>query len=648
MRSKKFCSALLVYLSILFAFSCSQKSYEEYRVFTTPEKIRVLPGESSFITFNIEIPEKYHIYGNPKGPGIGKATEVIPEKHKYIIFEKARFLPAKKITAPGEKDFTWVHYNETKIFLPFNVRKNSLRGLYNIKIRFESLLCSETTCIPKNYTFEYPVEIINDSSDRTILSDKITALFKKASPPGGKSGSAVKDPATKPGKDKIEGKIGISRSSKPVEDLISRSFEPRFIQSSNVKGIIQAILFGIIAGFILNFMPCVLPVVSLKVMSFIKHAGKSGRELKKMGIFFTLGILFSFLILASLAAFFGYNWGDMFQSRAFLITLTAVIFVLALSMFKIYTINIPSFLGKAGGELKDHNADAFMKGFLATLLATPCSGPFLGGTLAWALTQRPLIIFIIFMSIGTGMAIPYLILTMKPDLIKFIPKPGPWMKTFEQAMGFLLLFTVIYLINILDKESIMPAVTFLAILAFAFWQYGIYGSLERKKSSRRLSAMVLLLLIAGGYFFSFKYLYINESVTLIRSKVFSMDELYKNGKAKRVTIVKFTADWCPNCKFVEKLALETERVFKVIEENNIDFMTADLTNKNPQARKLLIQLKSRSIPFLAVFPGGDSFTDPICLRDIYSEEDVLKAIDLALKKTDKKRVPEIKFNINNK
>jgi thiol:disulfide interchange protein len=611
-------SIIILITSLISASACSEKKNNVFRVYPLKKEIKAVPGSNSFIALRLVIPERHHVYGNPKGPGIGKATTVTMESDQSIVFKSAQYLPPVKYKAAGDKNFTWIYEKETTLFVPFTAHRKVEAGTYPVKARVDALLCNDTSCLPRVLDVKLTIVIASANSS---YSPDIISLYKLSRAPGGEKMEILPAQA-KP----------LPQSQKG-ETLKGTVFTPVVIESTSIAGILQALLFGLIAGFILNFMPCVLPVVSLKIMGFVQHAGKDRKELTRLGLLFSLGILVSFALLAALAAFLGYNWGDLFQHEFFIITLTAIIFALALSLFDIFTIHPPSFLGKAGSGIKSHYSDAFIKGLLATLLATPCSGPFLGGTLAWALSQPPLTIFLIFMSVGTGMALPYLALSINPAFIRFIPKPGEWTRTFENIMGFFLIFTVVYLLNILKPESLMPMMTFLAFIAMGFWQYGRYGSLDKKKPVRRASLLLLLLLIISGYSFSFKYLFAQSSEKMINFNVFSTHDLKKNRDAGKISIVKFTADWCPNCKLVEKLSLETEKVAERVNSNNIDVMAADITHSNPPAKELLLKLNSRSIPFLAVFPGGKGFSSPICLRDIYSEDDVLKAIEKAREKT---------------
>jgi thiol:disulfide interchange protein DsbD len=384
-------------------------------------------------------------------------------------------------------------------------------------------------------------------------------------------------------------------------------------------------------------------------MDIVKHAGDDRKELVKLGAFFTLGIIISFIILAALAAFMGYNFGALFQKKIFLIIMIAVVFALTLSLFEVFTINIPSFAIRATEtygrraadqhpqlhlKVKDERSnpyiDAFGKGVLTTLLATPCSGPFLGGTLAWAFTQTPAVIFIIFISIGSGMALPYIILTINPGLMRFIPKSGNWMITFERVMAFLLMATIIYLMSILEDTLVIPTLWFLLFIAMAFWQYGRFGSIIMARKKRIISRIMLVVILAAGYILSYNYLYCgDEEKASITGREFDVTALHDNNDNGIISVVDFTADWCPNCKLVEKTSLYTAEVLKTIKEKKIQLFVADLTRENIPAEKLLNELGNRSIPFLAIFPSGKFFKSPVCLRDIYSKEDVLEAIKMA-------------------
>ena len=614
MRKLRYSQYVLLSVVVLFVLSCTTKKIQEFRAYIIPEKTTVSAGDASSITLRIEIPSGAHIYGNPKGPGTGMATDVEIKSLKGIRLLAPRFPHAEKYTYPGEKEYVFVHSGITDIIIPFETSKETAPGEHQATIMFKALLCTESTCIPKTQTLS---AIISVRGRHSGLSAPGTAA---------RPGASFQD------KTPVDDKTTATHptvNADPETYFKGIALQPQCIEERTVTGLFQAIIFGLLAGIILNFMPCVLPVVSLKIMSFIKHAGSDRRELLKLGLLFSAGILTSFAVLAGLAAFLGYSWGELFQHRFFLTTMAALVFALALSMFGVYTLDIPSFAGKAARDRDNRYTDAYLKGLLATLLATPCSGPFLGGTLAWALAQPAHIIFIIFMSVGAGMALPYMLLSLNPGLMKFVPRPGRWTEIFEQVMAFLLMFTVVYLISLMDTGAIMRTVTFISFIALALWQYGKFGSAVETKFRRAASLALLLIIISGGYALSFHYFF-EKQQTEIKTKPFSEERILSNRDRGVISMIQFTADWCPNCRLVESRALYTEAVNAEVTKNNIDFIIADITRDNPAAERLLSLMGSRSIPALAIIPPGESFHRPLCIRDIYSEKDVLKAIDMAI------------------
>jgi len=599
--------AVAALLFLILLPCCGAKPHAEFKI--VPERVDMTAGAGAteYLLLKILIPGGGYIYGNPKGPGTGRATELTARSTGRLVFGRTGFRPPEKHHGPGEKEHVWIYRHETELVMPLTVPERTPPGTYGASIIFEALLCDADTCMPLVENIPVSVRVVRPGE------------YKKKEAAGPPEGFIFPDgPA-----DLEAPAAGVKKS--PREEPLP-AFDPHYITRGSVAGVIQAILFGLLAGFLLNFMPCVLPVVSLKVMGLVKHARDERGAQTRMGLFFTLGILVSFAVLAALAAFAGYNWGELFQKKEFLIGMIALVYALALSMFHVYTLPVPAFAGRLSRERENPYADSFMKGLLATLLATPCSGPFLGGTLAWALSQPPFIVFIIFMSVGMGMAAPYLVFAVNPGLLRFIPKPGEWMTGFERIMGILLLGTVVYLLGILQKDIIMPVLWFLFFTGAGLWQFGHYGSPVRSRFSRAISFIVLVLLIAGGWFWFPGAGGDNEKGAAIKAESFSTAALYGARDDGKIAVVTFTAGWCPNCKLVEARVLHSPEVAALMKESGARFFTADLTRENSGASALLSALGSRSIPFLAVFPTGKNFSRPYCLRDIYSRSDAREAI----------------------
>ena len=236
--------------------------------------------------------------------------------------------------------------------------------------------------------------------------------------------------------------------------------------------LLKYICYGFVGGLLLNLMPCVLPVIGLKIMSFASQAGESRSRVITLNLTYVAGIVSVFVALAALAAFLGWGWGDQFQRPEFGIVLASIVFVFGLSFLGVWEIPIPGFVG-SGSALEKSEGEgvlaAFLKGVLTTLLATPCGGPLIAPTLTWALAQSRPVIFGTFISMGLGMGAPYLAISFFPRLINFLPKPGAWMDTFKQVMGFVLLGTVVWIFSFLPEEYFVPTLALLVVLWAACW-----------------------------------------------------------------------------------------------------------------------------------------------------------------------------------
>jgi DsbC/DsbD-like thiol-disulfide interchange protein/cytochrome c biogenesis protein CcdA len=275
-----------------------------------------------------------------------------------------------------------------------------------------------------------------------------------------------------------------------------------------------ALLFAFIGGIILNFMPCVLPVISLKVMGFASQSGSSAAKSLTNGLFFAIGVLISFWVLALAAVLLQQagqqvGWGFQFQSPAFVVAMTMVMFVFGLNLIGVFEFSAPNVSGGVGATLSEKGSlGSFMNGVLATTLATPCTAPFLGPALGFAFSQPAYVIFLIFTAVALGLSAPYLVLAAKPEWLKFIPKPGEWMNRFKQVMGFLLFATVVWLLSViraqLGADGIMATIALLLGMAVAFWVIGNYIDFNSTAARKTLVWSVALLMMLGSYYVTFE------------------------------------------------------------------------------------------------------------------------------------------------
>ena len=252
------------------------------------------------------------------------------------------------------------------------------------------------------------------------------------------------------------------------------------------RGIFTFLLFGFLGGFILNLMPCVLPVISLKIFGFVQQAGQSRQKIFRSGIAFTIGIFAWFIGLALLlivlkGAGRDVTWGGFqFTNPYFVLVLSVIVLVFALNLFGVFEISLPQSVTRnllSTSERKDM-LGSFFQGVFATVLATPCTAPFLGTALGFAFTQSAAIILAMFIAIAAGMSAPYLLLSAQPAWLRFLPRPGPWMVHVKQFMGFLLLATLLFLLYVLGAqrglEGAIWASCFLLVISVACWMKGAF------------------------------------------------------------------------------------------------------------------------------------------------------------------------------
>jgi thiol:disulfide interchange protein DsbD len=406
-----------------------------------------------------------------------------------------------------------------------------------------------------------------------------------------------------------------------------------------------ALLFAFIGGLILNLMPCVLPVLSIKVLGLIGQANESRRSAVNHGLFFTLGVVATFwAIVATMlllqAGGQQLGWGFQLQSPTFVMILATFMFLFALSLFGVFEISLFSGVGANGGRSKSGGmAGAFMSGITATLVATPCTAPFMGAALGYTLTQPAAVSLLVYTVLGLGMAFPYLLLSIFPNLLKFVPKPGRWMETFKQAMGFLLAATVIWLAWLLSSlAGVTALIALLGVLLFvaiAAWIYGRWGTVVSTSPVRWSSRIIAVLLVcvslvAGNTGISTLATAPQRSAEApsngIAWKEYSdsyLEELLAQGRS---VFIDFTAAWCLSCKVNERVAFSSEEVQGRFSELGIVPLVADWTHRSDEITEALARFGRNSVPLYVLYPAGDK-ADPILLPEILTPGIVLDALN---------------------
>ncbi len=375
----------------------------------------------------------------------------------------------------------------------------------------------------------------------------------------------------------------------------------------------------LLGGLILNLMPCVFPVIGLKIMGFVQQAGTDRRKIALHGIMFTMGVLASFAVLSGILfaarAVVGNSigWGYQLQNPWVVLTLMVLMFVLALNMFGLFELGTSA--TSVGGSLQSKQglSGTFFSGVLATVVATPCSGPFLGAAIGAAIALPAVQFFISFAAMAIGLSTPYLVLSIFPRLIEFLPRPGAWMESFKQAMSFFFFATAGYLLWVyagqIGLDNLLGPIFGLSGIAMAAWIYGRWNLPHRPQRTRRTAISLTVLLAVGGILLTKP----PEKSTLIWEHWSQerADELLAKGTP---VYVDFTAQWCATCQVNKRLAY-TKEVIQLMKRKGIVALKADKTSPDAKIEEKLQELERTAIP-VNVLSAPDR--DPVITPEVLS------------------------------
>ncbi len=391
----------------------------------------------------------------------------------------------------------------------------------------------------------------------------------------------------------------------------SVSGEPQFISIG------LAIVFSLIGGLLLNLMPCVFPVISLKILNFVEHS-ENKTQVTFHGLSFSFGAILMFVLIGlSVVALkmsgIDVGWGYQLQSPL-IVSLLIFLFIF-LSGFFLLNVNFLNSLSNVGnfGLQNSSYLNSLGTGFLAVIVATPCTAPFMGSALGFAILQPGIYSFLIFLFLGIGFTLPYLLLSAFPKMLSALPKPGLWMETFKQLMAFPMILTALWLIWVLSSQissfQLVLVLGGVVLIIFFYW----INQLDIKTLSVKRFRYFLYVLIAGLIFFTLpledyskKNIIGNFSEEIISEKL-SQGPVFLN----------FTADWCITCKVNERIALKRESISALFDEKNISYIEIDWTNKNDEIAKKLASFGRSSIPLYVYYSSENA--EPIILPEILTE-----------------------------
>ena len=676
---KKIIKRLLItiFISLISFFSNSILALSSEWAISDKSKVRLISAKTS-IDNNDEVVLGLEYQLDPgwktywKSPGDGG----FPQK---IIWNKSNNIDELSIHWPIPKEFEILGFTslgyEDKVIFPLNIKLKNKNKITNIILNINYLVC-EDICIPgtanlfleikpgKGEFTEFFHEIEKSKSSLPNEDINISSIYNVNAKLVKNSNKVEINVYTESDQNFINPNIFIhtpfglpnvkpinnysynskklnsifkfdaeqfSKNSFPLEVIIyDKNHNFHFIKNvsieeklyKNKNSLFYIFLISIIGGFILNLMPCVFPVLSIKLLSVMNN---DSSRIRISFIYTAIGIIFSFF---SLALFFvilkqigiSIAWGMQFQEPYFLIFILFILTLFCLNTAGLYEIKIPNFISNnkilsIGDNFFTKN---FFNGFFATILATPCTAPFVGSAVTIAFTQNSTILFVIFILMGIGMSIPYIFVAISPKIILFFPKPGKWTVYIKYFLSILLAATIVWVLNILyNFYNEFFIIIFLLIVLFMFISF----RLNYLKFSVSILSIIILLSIPLFSFFDQKKIFKLDN-NWVDFKEVNIKEMIKNNEN---IFIDITADWCATCQFNKINILDNTKIKNLFNKNEIKLVRADWTKPDKNIDIFLKKFNKFGIPFNAFF--SSKYPDGIIMSEILTENEIIKSIE---------------------
>ncbi len=533
-----------------------------------------------------------------------------------LSFGKLSYPKPTKVSSDG----FWVYHNSVTLSLPFTVKANAKPGKVAVNATFGYNLCHKTTgfCgMPSEESRQLSLQILPGDAASPAASVDEESLEEQ---PDEEEPAARTEPA--------------AEAEKPTDGKTSTG------------SILFYMLMAILGGIVLNFTPCVLPILPIRAMSMVNQAQKDVTKVLLHTLVYTLGVLISFGSIAAvfiIARLSGVNltYGFLSQSLTYNLIMLSILFLFGLSLLGVWQITLPGMNAAAKTSSKKGYAGSFFGGIFAFLMGFSCMGPFMGPALEVAVRLSSPLLMIFFLLIGFGFALPFILISLFPKALKLIPKPGEWMNIFKEVMGFLLLLlTWKYFSNIwgLTKSGayLLDTAHFVVFLGFAAW---LYGRFVRMENSKAVQYIFTLLTLAVIVFAAWNYLPWKEKHVPPRSAAALVDgmqpadhegwyvftpELFNRLQAEGKTVfLDIGAAWCTNCKTNEKKVLHQEDIAAEFKKLGVVTLKGDFTNGDPVLKDWIQKGGSIGVPFNVLYIPGQ---EPVKMPELFSKKDLLDAL----------------------
>jgi len=558
------------------------------------------PGEAFRVAVKLEHAQGAHTYGKELPPEIiGKPTKLVwtlPEGWTMDELPWPAVHPFKGVDGSASEGYEGTVYLPAAITPPANAAAGSKAEL---QVKVDGLVCDDKSCMPfkqeLKVTLTVAAQAANDASQAAVF-EKLPPLKKKSA------------------------EVAVTKDGETPPTFL-------FIMLS-----------AFIGGLILNIMPCVFPVLGIKIVGIVQQAGEDRKQIVLHGLIYTLGILLSFWALGGIVVALGKGWGFQLQSAGFNYGLAAFFLIFGLNMAGVFEIGASAVGVGANLQAKHGLGGSFFSGLLATMVSTPCSAPFLGTALGFAVKLPAPQAMLLFTLIGLGLASPFLLLSAFPKLVKALPRPGAWMESFKQGMSFLLFGTVFYMLWVLtgmvEGLPLLWLMLGLVLVALGCWIYGRW-SLPHKPARTRLIAVVLALAAAAGGLW--------QGWPQKQPKKHVSGAVFENGlqwepwseakvaellAAGKPVYIDYTAKWCLTCQ-VNKRVYPDPQIQELFKKHGVVAVKADYTNEDEVIKKSFEALGKGAVPVNVLHIPGSK--EPHVLPELLSVDNVSAALKLLAK-----------------